>query len=220
MPPHSLGEREVVWVPGGWVLPAHICMWGCGCTSHSHLHAREGGGGPVVVPARVGGAGGGVGGADEATSPPTRVCVRREVVVVGGWWFAFACERVRWWWCEAVVVVWGGGAGATSSLTRVCARAIVVVLVFEASGGGGGGPATLPARIWLSLVLNKQIYIKTYLKQLRADAPLSAAFPVVVLQYGCWWAGRVSVCLAQWQKLNQCQSFGRHVGIGNAVMRQ
>src|ERR1700677_4221830 len=93
-------------------------MRGCGCTSHSHLHAREGGGGPVVVSARVGGAGGGVGGADEATSPPTRICVRREVVV--GWWccqlalearvvvlvvpmrprhlpLMFACDG-RWWW--------------------------------------------------------------------------------------------------------------------------
>src|ERR1700677_1839217 len=120
MPPHSLGERVAGWVRGGWVLPAHVCMRGCGCTSHSHLHAREGGGGPVVVPARVGGAGGGVGGADEATSPPTRVCMRREVVV--GWWccqlaleasvvvlvvpmrprhlpLMFACDG-RWWWAS------------------------------------------------------------------------------------------------------------------------
>src|SRR6202453_5283635 len=92
MPPHSLGEREVMWVPGGWVLPAHICMRGCGCTSHSHLHAREGGGGPVLLPAHNGSWGRGVGGADEATSPP---CMREKGG--GGWWFAFACKQARWW---------------------------------------------------------------------------------------------------------------------------
>src|ERR1700677_390154 len=64
MPPHSLGEREAMRVPGGWVLLAHVCMQGRGCTSHSHLHARMWVHLPLAFACK------GVG------APPTRICMQ------------------------------------------------------------------------------------------------------------------------------------------------